>query len=90
MITGTLLNQKEWVGIINTYNNTIVVNVSAATSITNVKGSFILDSKGAVVTVNDVVFENNKTKLNYTNPMVFKITAPDGTSANWTVSVIKG
>jgi len=89
LITGTLLTQKEWVGTVNSDNNTIVVKVTAATSITSVKGAFITDSPDAVITVNDVVFENNKTKLNYTNPVVFKITAPDGTSANWTVSVIK-
>ncbi len=90
LITGSLLKQKEWQGVINTDNNTIVVNVDATTSITSVKGAFITDSPYAVITVNDVAFENNKTKLDYTNPVVFKITAPDGSSANWTVSVIKG
>jgi hypothetical protein len=90
LITGSLLKQKEWPGTINTDNNTIVVHVDAGTSITSVKGAFITDSPYAVITVNDVLFENNKTKLDYTNPVVFKITAPDGSSANWTVSVIVG
>jgi hypothetical protein len=90
LITGSLLKQKEWPGTINTDNNTIVVNVDAGTSITSVKGSFITDSPNAVIKVNDVLFENNKSKLDYTNPVVFKITAPDGSSANWTVSVIVG
>jgi len=90
LITGSLLNQKEWVGTINTDNNTIFVNVDAGKSITNAKGAFITDSPYAVITVNDTPFENNKTKLNYTSPVVFKITAPDGSSANWTVSVTVG
>jgi hypothetical protein len=90
LITGSLLKQKEWQGTINTDNNTIVVNVTTGTSITSVKGAFITDSPYAVITVNDVAFENNKTKLDYTNPVVFKITAPDGSSVNWTVSVIVG
>ena len=90
LITGSLLKQKEWQGVINTESKTIVVNVDAGTSITNVKGAFITDSPYAVITVNDVVFENNKTKLNYTTPVVFKITSPDGSYANWTVSVIVG
>jgi hypothetical protein len=90
LITGSLLKQKEWPGTVNTENNTIVVNVAAGTSITSVKGAFITNSPHAVITVNDVLFENNKTKLDYTNPVVFKITAPDGSFANWTVSVIVG
>jgi len=90
IITGSILSgYKEWQGTINTDNNTVVVEVSAGTNVTNAIAQVLTDSEDAVVKVKGAVFENKKTKLDYSSPQTFKITAPDGSTANWTVTVVE-
>lgn len=86
---GSILNQVEYKGVINSDSKTIVINVPAGTNVTNLKTSLLTDSPDAVVQVNGANFVNNG-KYNYTNSLVFHVIAPNGESADWTVTVIVG
>ena len=89
LFTGGLLNQIEYKGVINAESRTIVVNVPAGTNITSLKTSLLTESPDAIVKVNGDTFVNNS-RLNYSNPVVFHITAPNNDTADWTVTVNVG
>jgi hypothetical protein len=89
VFTGSLVNQVEYKGVINSDSKTIVINVPAGTNVTNLKTALLTDSPDARVQVNGVDFVNNS-RINYTNPVVFKVIAPNGDSADWTVTIIVG
>lgn len=89
VFTGSLVNQVEYKGVINSESKTIVINVPAGTNITNLKTSLLTDSPDAVVQVNGVTFVNNS-RLNYTNPVTFHVIAPNGDTADWIVTINVG
>ncbi|OEH86437.1 hypothetical protein BHU72_13545 [Desulfuribacillus stibiiarsenatis] len=67
-------------------DKTIYVPVEAGTDITNLIANFTL-SDNAIATVAGVIQESGITPNDYTQPLVYTITAEDDTSSIWTVRV---
>jgi hypothetical protein len=80
------LSQQTVAATINTTNHTVVIEVVHGTSLTALVASFTLSpfssaKVGAVAQVSGV------TANNFTNPVSYTITAEDGTTQIWTVTV---
>lgn len=73
-------------GNIDGQNITITVPVSS--NVTALKAYFSSSSKSSVK-VGSVIQESNKTINNFSNPVIYSIIAEDGSSTNYTVTVIK-
>ena len=74
---------------IDAVNHTITANVPYSTDITNLVATFTL-SAGATAKVGATVQESGVTANDFTNPVVYTVTAEDGTTTqNWTVTITK-
>jgi len=74
---------------IDAVNHTITANVPYSTDITNLVATFTL-SAGATAKVGGVVQESGVTANDFTNPVVYTVTAEDGTTTlDWTVTITK-
>jgi hypothetical protein len=63
----------------------ILITVPYGTDITALTADFTIT--GATVTVNGVTQESGVTRNDYTNPVTFTVTALDGSTQNWSVTV---
>ncbi len=73
-------------GTIN--GNNISVTVDANTNVTGLIATFTA-GRNAEVTVNGAVQISGQTRNNFTNPVVYTVTADDGTQTQYTVTVTK-
>jgi len=74
--------------IIDATNFTIAVKVPSDFNLTGVVATFTL-SGGATVKVGNLAQVSGATSNNFTNPLIYAITAEDGTTQNWTVTITK-
>lgn len=70
--------------IVDKQNKTISLTVASGTSITSVAPLFLISEKAKIYYGNTLQYSNSS-KQNFTNDVVYKIIAEDGSSANWTV-----
>ncbi|MCI9626229.1 MAG: S-layer homology domain-containing protein [Clostridia bacterium] len=68
--------------------NNISVTVDANTNVTGMIATFTA-GRNAEVTVNGAVQISGQTRNNFTNPVVYTVTADDGTQTQYTVTVTK-
>lgn len=81
------LPEQTGAATINTTNHTVAIEVENGTTVTALVASF-LASAGAVVDVSDTVQVTGITANDFTSPVVYTITAEDGTTEqDWTVTV---
>jgi hypothetical protein len=86
-ITSFTLPGQSGNSVINATNRTIAITMPYGTAVTNLKATFAL-SAGATAKVGSTTQVSGTTANNFTNPVVYTITAQNGTtSANWTVTV---
>lgn len=74
------------IGIVNELAKTIDAtsdNVSVDTLVID-----FTTSTGSIATVNNVVQESRTTINDFTNPVVYRVTAEDGSNADYTVTII--
>lgn len=72
---------------INTTNHTVAIEVANGTDVTGLIATFIASGL-SVVDISDVAQVSGTTANNFTNPVVYTITAADGsTEQDWTVTV---
>ncbi len=76
------------VGTINEGNKTIVVNPPFGTDVTALVATFT--TTGVAVKVGAVVEVSGTTANNFTQPVVYTVTAADGSSVSYTVTVTDG
>ena len=80
-------NEQKGSTTINKTTRTITLAVRYGTSLTSLIASFTL-SAGASAKVNGVAQQSGVTANNFTNDVIYAVTAADGvTTQNWTVSV---
>lgn len=72
-------------GAINETNKTISINVPYGTNLTSQTACFT--STGASVSVNGTIQNTCLTTNDFSNPIIYTVTAADGTTANYTVTV---
>jgi len=75
-------------GVINQDNTTIALTVPWATNVTNLVATFT-SSPLSTVSVGSTVQVSATTANDFTNPVVYKCTAEDGSVENYTVTVTK-
>jgi len=73
------------VGTINETGKTIVVTMPYGTIVTSLKATFT--TTGHSVKVGSTVQESGTTTNNFTSPVVYKVTAANGSSVTYTVTV---
>ena len=84
ILTFTIPNQVE--GSVNA-DTTVTITLPHGTDVTNLVATFTL-SEGAKAEVNGVAQESGVTANDFTNDVVYKVTAEDGsTFKDWTVKV---
>ncbi len=88
-IIGSLISSATYEGVIDEESNLVTGTVPSDEKVTNVKINFTLESPYAEITVGGEPFVNNEQKVDLTNPLVFTITSPDGSSEDWTLQLIK-
>lgn len=77
----------ESTGLVDQDNHTVAVTVPSGTTVTALKATFTLNWL-ATAKVGDVAQESGVTENDFTNPVSYVITAPDGTTtATYTVTV---
>ncbi len=84
-VTFTHANQTGE-AVINTEEHTVSLGVSSTTTLTDLVAEFTV-SDFASVKVGDTEQISGTTANDFTNPVVYTITAEDGTEQNWTVTV---
>lgn len=84
-ITKFVLTELKMVGAI--IGTDIVFEVSDNTDLTALSASWDLSGDDSQVYVNGVEQVEKKTKNDYSNPVIFEVVAPDGSSSNYTVTV---
>ena len=73
--------------IINNVNRTVNIKVNEGTNLTNLVATFTL-SEGAIAKVAGLVQQSGVTPNNFTNIVIYSVTAEDGTTVkNWAVNV---
>lgn len=85
-ITAFSLTGQIGEAVIDPANCTVTLQVNAATSLTAVIPSFTL-STGATASVNGVGQTSGTTSVNFRSPVVYTVTAEDGSTADWTVYI---
>ena len=76
--------------VINEVNHTIEIEIDYGTDPSSMIPTFVL-SPGATALVNSSVQVSGTTANDFTNPVIYTVTAEDGvTSQDWTVTVIEG
>ncbi|TXK71890.1 InlB B-repeat-containing protein [Paenibacillus sp. N3.4] len=85
-ITAFSLTQQTGPAVIDATAHTVAIQVVNGTSLTNLKAAFNL-SAGATAKVGTTDQVSGLTTNNFTNPVVYKVKAEDGTTQNWTVTV---
>ena len=83
-ITGFNFTNPSSVGVINDTN--ITVKVPFVTNLTNLVANFV-SSPSSTVKVGDVTQISGVTKNDFTNPVVYTVTADDGSANNYTVTI---
>ena len=74
-------------GFVNSANKTVTISLPYGTNVTNLVATFTL-SEGATAKVDTVEQESGVTANNFSSPVVYKVTAEDGTTTkDWTVIV---
>jgi len=73
-------------GTINYATNAVAISVPNATVVTSLVASFTASS-GVVVTVSSAAQTSGVTANNFTSPVAYVVTAPNGTSRTFTVTV---
>lgn len=81
-----LLNEQINSAIINTANHTVNIEVANNTNLTNLRPSFIL-SQGSTAKVSGVTQVSGVTANDFTNPVIYVLTAEDGTVQEWIITV---
>ncbi len=76
----------EVTGTINEADHTIVATIPYASDITGLIATFTT-SQFAQVTINSVLQVSGTTANNFTNPVIYTVTAQDGSTQNYTVTV---
>jgi hypothetical protein len=80
-------NEQKGATVIDVTNRTITLNVKYGTSRNSLIASFTL-SAGATARIGTVLQQSGVTANNFTSPVVYAVTAADGsTTRNWTVTV---
>lgn len=86
-ITSFTIPGQTGTSVINSSTRTIGITMPSGTSLTSLVGSFTL-SAGATAKVGTTAQVSGTTINNFTNPVVYTVTAQDGvTTKNWTVTV---
>lgn len=75
-------------GIINETSKTIAVTMPASTKVTSLVATFT--TTGQSVKVGSTVQASGKTANNFTSPVTYTVTAADGTTADYLVTVTRG
>ncbi len=75
-------------GVIDQTNKTVTVEVPFGTDVTALVAVFTLS--GAGITVNNVEQESEVTANDFTNPVIYTVEAADGSTVDYTVTVIVG
>ena len=83
-ITGFSIGSNA--GVVDEANHTIVVTVPYGTDITSQKATFT--QSGSRVKVGTTVQTSGITTNNFTNPVTYTVTAADGKTQNYTVTVV--
>lgn len=77
----------EAVGVVNAETGAVSVEVPHGTTVTDLVAEFTL-SENATAKAGDVAQVSGTTKNDFTNPVIYVVTAEDGTTTkNWTVTV---
>ncbi|MEK7562699.1 MAG: DUF5018 domain-containing protein [Patescibacteria group bacterium] len=80
IVSFSLPLSPEVVGAIDQTNRTITLNVPGGINLTNLEPSIIVSQKAAVLPAPNAIQD-------FTNPAVYTVTAEDGSSQNYTVTV---
>lgn len=72
-------------GAINTIDKSISLKVPYGTKVTTLKATFV--TSGSSVRVGTVAQESGMTSVDFTTPVTYTVTAADGSSQNYTVTV---
>ncbi len=83
----TLFYVGSYACVINEANHTISVTVPKETDVTNLIATFSLS--GSSVKVGSTVQTSRVTANDFTNPVIYTVTADDGSTQNYTVTVAK-
>ena len=73
-------------GTIDQNNNTITVNLPSGTNPTNLVANF--STSGNYIVVGNIIQASGSTANNFTAPIIYKVYAADGTTKDYTVTVI--
>jgi len=73
------------IGTVNEANKTIAATVPYGTNLTSLVSTF--ETTGTGVYVHDTFLENGITPQNFSKPVIYTVTAADGTTVNYTVTV---
>lgn len=79
-------SEERLPAVIDAVNHTIDVEIVPTSDITSLTASFTLGD-GATVTIGGVNQESDVTVNDFTNSLVYTVTAGDGSTQDWTVSV---
>ncbi|RJX37920.1 hypothetical protein D3P09_17705 [Paenibacillus pinisoli] len=87
-ITAFSFAEQTGAATISRASHTVVVEVTGDTDVTSLKAVFTL-SDGAAASVGSVVQVSETTANDFTNAVTYMVTAEDGSTQNWTVTVTK-
>ena len=76
------------VGAINESNKTITVNMPLGSNVTALIATFV--TTGLKVSVDSIIQNSGSTQHDFTNPVIYTVTAEDKTSVQYTVTVVTG
>jgi outer membrane protein OmpA-like peptidoglycan-associated protein len=85
-ITAFSFSSPAATGVVTAGSSTVAVTVPAGTNVTALVASFTL-SAGASVAVSTVAQQSGTTANDFTSAVVYTVTAEDGSTRNWTVTV---
>lgn len=85
-ITAYSFAEQSKATTINAASQTVEIEVANGTSLNGLKASFTL-SAGAAAKVSNVTQLSGTTANDFTTPMTYVVTAEDGSTKNWTVTV---
>ncbi|ANY65641.1 hypothetical protein BBD42_03560 [Paenibacillus sp. BIHB 4019] len=85
-ITAFSFAEQSRVATINAAAQTVEIEVRNGTSLNGLKASFTL-SAGAAAKVSNVTQVSGTTANDFTTPLTYVVTAEDGSTKNWTVTV---
>ena len=85
-IINFFLNNQVAPAVIDNINHTVKLGVPAATNLTTLMPNFTV-SDYATAKISGVVQVSSQSIVDFTNPVIYKITSESGIDQNWTVTV---